>query len=77
MDEATILEVVGALSPRGGTPKREERLKEDLGVDSLRLVELVLGLEERFSFEFTQAELDPAQLVTAGDVCGIVLRHVS
>ena len=30
------------------SPEREQRLKDDLGIDSLRLVEVLVALEEEF-----------------------------
>ncbi|SDW12615.1 acyl carrier protein [Marinobacter mobilis] len=42
------------------------RLVEDLGADSLDLVELTMALEERFALELTDDQAD--QLVTVGDV---------
>ena len=42
------------------------RFHEDLGIDSLDLLELVMGLEEEYSFEVPQEALE--KLNTVGDV---------
>lgn len=42
------------------------RFREDLGIDSLDLLELVMGLEEEYSFEVPQEALE--KLNTVGDV---------
>lgn len=43
-------------------------LKEDLGLDSLRLVELMVELEEALGIQWEESDLDPAALTTVGDV---------
>lgn len=43
-------------------------LKEELGLDSLRLVELMVALEEALGVQLEESDLDPAELVTVGDV---------
>ena len=47
--------------------REEMLLDEDLGLDSLRLVELMVMLEEPFGVEFEESDLDPARLLTVGD----------
>lgn len=49
-------------------PETDASLKEDLGIDSLKLVELIIALEDEFSIEFGENDLDPAALQTVGDV---------
>ncbi len=49
-------------------PETDASLKEDLGIDSLKLVELIIALEDEFSIEFSENDLDPAALQTVGDV---------
>lgn len=53
------------------------RLKEDLGVDSLAMVDLIIDLEDRLGVEFSDAELDPSLLVSLGDLYGIASRRLS
>ena len=52
------------------------RLKEDLGFDSLRVVELLITLEEKFDIAFDMSDLDPAKLMTAGDIIQLVDRYI-
>ena len=49
----------------------EARFKEDLEADSLDLVELVMGLEERFSIEVPEEDLDG--VTTVGQAVDLVL----
>lgn len=50
--------------------EKENRLREDLGYDSLDEVELVMALEEKYGFSVSDEEAEKIQ--TAGDV----LDHV-
>lgn len=47
--------------------------KEDLGIDSLDLFEMVMALEEEFNLEIPTDELE--ELKTAGDVAKYVEEH--
>ncbi len=47
--------------------------KEDLGIDSLDLFEMVMALEEEFNLEIPTEDLE--QLKTAGDVAKYVEAH--
>ena len=47
--------------------------KEDLGVDSLDLFELVMELEEEFGIEIPSEDLE--QLATIGDVARYIEEH--
>lgn len=55
--------------------REEMLLDEDLGLDSLRLVELMVMLEETFGVEFEESDLDPARLLTVGDVYALMQRY--
>ncbi len=50
------------------------RFKEDLDADSLDLVELVMGLEERFDIEVPEEDLDG--VTTIGQAVDLVLAKV-
>ncbi|MFD2784299.1 phosphopantetheine-binding protein [Hymenobacter rubripertinctus] len=51
------------------------RLQEDIGVDSIDLVELAINLEHRFHIEITDAEMEAMR--TVGDVLACVDHHLS
>ena len=53
------------------------RLREDLGVDSLTMVDLVIDLEDRLGVEFTDADLDPSVLLTLDDLYQMIARRLS
>lgn len=52
--------------------KEEDFLKEDLGLDSLSLVELVARVEDAFQIQFDMGELDPNKLLSVEDLCLLV-----
>ena len=55
--QAEAVRIVVAMAPRAVTePTGSTRLAEDLGYDSLRLVELGIALEEHFGVELADAE---------------------
>lgn len=50
-------------------------LTEDLGLDSLRKVQVICYLEEKFKFEFTLEDLVPENFETVGDLFCIVRKQ--
>ena len=53
---------------------RQTRLREDLGMDSLRLVELVARVEEYHKIVLDEALLEPDMLQSIGDLEALVTR---
>jgi acyl carrier protein len=71
----TIKEVaVEVLSVEPDVVTEEARFKEDLDADSLDLVELVMGLEERFDIEVPEEDLEG--VTTVGQAVDLVLGKV-
>ena len=56
------------------TPDQE--LKADLGFDSLSLVAVVVGLEEKFGIEFNESDLDPSKIIPVGDLIELVEKYI-
>ena len=52
----------------------ESHFIDDLGADSLDLVELIMGIEEEFNMEIP--EEDAEKVVTVGDVVDYIKEHV-
>ena len=65
---------VEVLSVDGATVQEDARFKEDLDADSLDLVELVMGLEERFDIEVPEDDLEG--VTTVGQAVDLVLTKV-
>ncbi len=73
---AVVREVaVEVLSLDASSITEDARFKEDLEADSLDLVELVMGLEERFSIEVPEEDLEG--VTTIGHAVDLVLAKIS
>ncbi len=66
---------VEVLSVEPDSVKEDARFKEDLDADSLDLVELVMGLEERFDISVPEEDLDG--VTTVGLAVDLVLAKVA
>ena len=53
----------------------ELKLKEDLGLDSLNMVELMVELEDKFNIEIEESDLDPASLQTVSQIYDLVEKY--
>ena len=65
-----VLREVAPLPPRPLRP--DDRLVEDLGLDSMALVNAVVALEEAFGLELPQDRLHELRGATAGVLAGLV-----
>jgi acyl carrier protein len=66
---------VEVLSVDAATVQEDARFKEDLDADSLDLVELVMGLEERFDISVPEEDLDGVN--TVGQAVDLVMAKVA
>ena len=72
---ATIQDVAAeVLSVEPARVTEAARFKEDLDADSLDLVELVMGLEERFDIEVPEDDLEG--VTTVGHAVDLVLTKI-
>lgn len=53
----------------------EMSLENDLGFDSLSLVELIVSLEDRFNIEINESDLNPSTLKTVGNIYSLVAKY--
>lgn len=53
-----------------------QRLLDDLSLDSLRMVMLLVTIEERFAIELEESDMNPFALITVADVIGLVSKYV-
>lgn len=51
-------------------------LKNDLGFDSLSMVELIVKLEETLNIQFRESDLDPQNIETVGDIYQLITNYV-
>ena len=66
---------VETLSVEPDQVTEDARFKEDLDADSLDLVELVMGLEERFDISVPEEELE--DVTTVGQAVDLVMAKVA
>lgn len=52
-----------------------QKLKEDLGIDSLSMVEMIVELEEKFDIEINESDLNPDELRTVEQIYELVRRY--
>ena len=70
--KAIIVEQLGAADT---SVTMEASFLDDLGADSLDIVELIMALEEEFDTEIPDA--DAEKIVTVGDVVDYIKEHVA
>ena len=66
--------IVEQLQVAEGSITEESSFIDDLGADSLDLVELIMALEEEFGIEIPDS--DAEKVVTAGDVVNYIKENV-
>ena len=66
--------IVEQLQVSDATVTEESSFIDDLGADSLDLVELIMALEEEFGIEIPDA--DAEKVVTVGDVVSYIKENV-
>ena len=54
----------------------EQTLMDDLNFDSLRLVMLLVALEDTFEIELDESDMNPFALITVSDVISLVMKYV-
>jgi acyl carrier protein len=52
----------------------ESSFRDDLGADSLDLVEMIMSMEEMFDIEISESEAESIR--TVGDAIGFIKSHV-
>jgi acyl carrier protein len=73
MEERKIIEILTELGVESITPDSE--LRDDLGLDSLQMVNLLIALEEIFDIELEETDIDPASLLTVEDVISLAKKY--
>ena len=56
-------------------PEEGAALKEDMGLDSLKAVELIISLEDEFCIQIDDGDLDPSQIKTVGDIYLLIGKY--
>ncbi|MDR0286859.1 MAG: acyl carrier protein [Clostridiales bacterium] len=71
-----VNEVVSKLSAFDISTGADYLLREDLGFDSLKLVELMIELEDTFDIRFGESELDPNNIRNLSDLYEMVGKRL-
>lgn len=70
-----INEILMKMSFLDQPPAEDMTLKGDLGLDSLKMVELIVALEDEFNIEFDESDLDPKALETVGSIYALANKY--
>lgn len=70
-----VLNIVEGLSL--SAPINDEDLLEGLGIDSLKLVELILALEDAFGIQFSASKLDAVIFNNVSDIISLVEETIA
>jgi len=62
--------IVESLGSAEDSVVEEARVKEDLGADSLAVVELIMALEDRFEISIPEEKI--AEIATVGDIVTLI-----
>lgn len=74
--ESKVIQIIAEqLSLREDEIKAESRFVDDLGADSLDIVELIMEMEEEFDIEIPDEEVE--KMMSVQDVVGYISQHVS
>lgn len=71
-----VNKTVSELCAGDGNLEKRTSLRSDLGFDSLKMVELIVKLEQYFGLEFEESDLDPQDIDTLEDVYRLVAKYV-
>ncbi len=58
-------------------PVPTDELKDDLGLDSLKMVEMLLVLEEKMNILIHESDLDPVKLKSVQDLYNLAEKYAS
>ncbi len=75
MNRNRLLSQVESRMPFVATVRLDSDLFDDLGFDSILLLDLILALEAEFDCRFTDEELTMEQLSTPGKLLALVEKH--
>ena len=60
-----------------GEEIKEDTALQELGVDSLQLVDILISIEEEFGIELDETDLDPSNLNEIGDLVRVINSKIN
>jgi acyl carrier protein len=76
MTEQELLALIQRKMPFMGNAKQESKLQEDLGFDSVLLMDLILGIEDYCGMSFPDDEITVENLNTPRSIYQVIKRRM-
>ncbi len=75
--ESINKQVINVVKNISGTDKVliKHNLVDDVGMDSLRMVTLIVTIEEEFNIELNESDMNPYDLKTVSDIVKLVEKY--
>lgn len=74
--ETKLFNIIKSVSPYESDITYDSFLKNDLGFNSLKMVELIFEIEKEYGFEFDDNDLDISKIKTVKDLEKIVITSI-
>lgn len=71
-----VIEVIAELSVVPHEDINADDMLTNIGIDSLKMVELIIALEDRFNIRFNDSDLDPSKLKTVQSIITLAAECV-
>jgi len=71
-----VLNIISELSVLSNSEIDLEDKFTDIGIDSLKIVELIIKLEEELNIKFDDGELDPSKLIAVKNVLELTEKYL-
>lgn len=70
-----VEKIIWELSPQDSI-NLDDKLQEDLGLDSLSMVMLLMEIEDEFEIEIDESDMNPYDLITVADAVDLIKKYV-
>lgn len=78
MNEQEIMDMIREMTILDESEEiKESDVLFDLGIDSLKLVEVIVSIEMRYDIEFSDTELSPSEIITVEDIISLTRKYVA
>jgi len=71
-----VIDIISELSVVSDNEIDTKDKFSDIGVDSIKFVELILNLEDKLNIKFDDGELDPSKLITVKNILELTEKYV-
>lgn len=70
-----VEKIIWELSPQDSI-NLDDKLQDDLGLDSLSMVMLLMEIEDEFEIEIDESDMNPYDLITVADAVDLIKKYV-